>query len=383
MMKRFFVFLLMQISLFSVAFSQELIVKSLKVSEGDISAQIQPRLDTNDRNCALIKVGLTLDDVQFDGNLMGKVEHKIGEYWVYMPQGNSMLRILHKDYTPLMINFFDYGLGKLQSGVTYVLTLEKPTNAVVQQKQTILDSASSVSSGDGVISIPLTNDIKIEMVKIEAGTFVMGATIDLQDLVNDQKPVHRVTLTNDYYIGRYEVTQSLWEVVMGNNPSFFKEGENYPVNFVTWIDCQEFINKLNNMTGRQFRLPTEAEWEYAARGGKKSRGYQYSGSNNISDVAWYGDNSGRALHPVGAKQANELGIYDMSGNVEEWCQDWYGPYSKSSQVNPIGASNGEYRVRRGGSCDSFSGWCCSSSRHYGHPNGRNSSGTGFRLVLSE
>ena len=106
-MKRFFVFLLMQISLFSVAFSQELIVKSLKVSEGDISAQIQPRLDTNDRNCALIKVGLTLDDVQFDGNLMGKVEHKIGEYWVYMPQGNSMLRILHKDYTPLMINFFD------------------------------------------------------------------------------------------------------------------------------------------------------------------------------------------------------------------------------------------------------------------------------------
>lgn len=123
-MKRFFVFLLMQISLFSVAFSQELIVKSLKVSEGDISAQIQPRLDTNDRNCALIKVGLTLDDVQFDGNLMGKVEHKIGEYWVYMPQGNSMLRILHKDYTPLMINFFDYGLGKLQSGVTYVLTLE-------------------------------------------------------------------------------------------------------------------------------------------------------------------------------------------------------------------------------------------------------------------
>lgn len=168
------------------------------------------------------------------------------------------------------------------------------------------------------------------MVKVEAGTFMMGATSEMQNPYDDEKPVHQVTLTNDYYMSKYEVTQALWQAVTGKNPSKFK-GDNLPVERVSWNDCQVFIRNLNNITGRKFRLPTEAEWEYAARGGKKSRGYQYSGSSNISDVAWFDDINGNKKHPVGTKQANELGLYDMSGNVWEWCQDRYGSYSSLFQ----------------------------------------------------
>ena len=219
------------------------------------------------------------------------------------------------------------------------------------------------------------------MVRVEAGTFTMGATPEMKDPYNDEKPTHRVTLTNDYYIGKYEVTQALWKAVMGNNPSNFK-GDNLPVDSVSWDDCQDFLSKLNRITGKTFRLPTEAEWEYAARGGNKSRGYQYSGSNNLSDVAWYDDNSGNKTHAVGTKQPNELGIYDMSGNVMEWCQDRYGKYNSSSQVNPTGANSGYDRVSRGGSWFIFACSCRSSCRISFAPGSR-SDILGLRLVLSE
>ena len=242
-------------------------------------------------------------------------------------------------------------------------------------------SISSVSSGSNEISIPVKNGISIDMVKVEAGTFMMGATSEMQYPEDDEKPVHQVTLTNDYYMGKYEVTQALWQVVMGSNPSKFK-GDDLPVEQVSWNDCQEFISKLNSMTGRMFRLPSEAEWEYAARGGKKSRGYQYSGSSNISDVAWYCENSAEKTHPVGTKQANELGLYDMTGNVWEWCQDWYGSYVSSSQTNPTGAVSGSCRVIRDGSWYGFARNCRSSIRGYDAPDNRNDS-LGLRLVLSE
>ena len=241
-------------------------------------------------------------------------------------------------------------------------------------------SSSSVSSGSNVISIPVRNGITIEMVKVEAGTFMMGATSEMLNPEDDEKPVHKVTLTHDYYMGKYEVTQALWKTVMGSNPSKFK-GDNLPVENVSWNDSQEFISKLNSMTGRKFRLPTEAEWEYAARGGKKSRGYLYSGSSNISDVAWYDGNSGSKTHPVGMKQANELGIYDMSGNVYEWCQDRFGSYVSSPQTNPIGGNSGSLRVRRGGSWH-HDAWICRSSDRYGSAEYRLSY-LGLRLVLSE
>ena len=242
-------------------------------------------------------------------------------------------------------------------------------------------SNSSVSSGGNEISIPVKNGITIDIVKVEAGTFMMGATSEMQNPWDDEKTVHQVTLTNDYYMGKYEVTQALWKTVMGSNPSYSK-GDNLPVEEVSWNDCQEFISKLNSLTGKKFRLPTEAEWEYAARGGKKSRGYQYSGSSNISDVAWYSDNSDRNTHPVGTKQSNELGLYDMTGNVWELCQDWYGSYVSSSQTNPTGAVSGSRRVGRGGGYSGDARYCRSSYRGIYSPDDRFSY-LGLRLVLSE
>lgn len=193
------------------------------------------------------------------------------------------------------------------------------------------------------------NGVKFTMVPVEGGTFTMGVTSEQGGYAGDK--AHQVTLS-DYYIGQTEVTQALWKAVMGSNPSNFA-GDNLPVENVSWNDCQVFIQKLNQLTGKQFRLPTEAEWEYAARGGRKSRGYKYAGGNDIGSVAWYDVNSGTGthpVHPVAAKQANELGIYDMSGNVWEWCRDWYGDYQSSSQSDPQGPSSGSIRVNRGGSC---------------------------------
>ena len=224
------------------------------------------------------------------------------------------------------------------------------------------------------------NGVSFKMIKVEGGTFNMGATSEQQNFDYDEKPVHSVILSN-YMIGETEVTQELWQAVMGNNPSYFK-GANMPVEKVSWDDCQTFITKLNQLTGKKFRLPTEAEWEYAARGGNKSKGYQYSGSNNIGDVAWYWDNSNKTTHPVKTKQPNELGIYDMSGNVSEWCQDWYGGYSSSSQTNPKGPDSGDDRVNRGGGWDYSARGCRSASRFYYSPDYRDND-FGLRLALSE
>ena len=240
---------------------------------------------------------------------------------------------------------------------------------------------SSVASNSNTISISVKDGVSIDMVKVEAGTFMMGATSEMKDPDIDEKPVHQVTLTNDYYMGKYEVTQALWEAVMGSNPSKYK-GDNLPVESVSWNDCQEFISRLNSLTVRKFRLPTEAEWEYAARGGKKSRSYQYSGSSNISDVAWYDENCGSTTRAVGTKRPNELGIYDMSGNVWEWCHDWYSSYSSLSQMNPIGAISGACRVRRGGSWDNSVWYSRSSSRSY-DTSDYSRINLGLRLALTE
>ena len=201
---------------------------------------------------------------------------------------------------------------------------------------------------------------------------------DDSDAYDDEKPVHSVILSG-YHIGKYEVTQELWKAVMGSNPSVFK-GSRKPVESVSWNDCQEFIRKLNNLTGKNFKLPTEAQWEYAARGGKKSRGYKYSGSNTIGDVAWYTDNSGNKTHDVGTKIPNELGLYDMAGNVWEWCSDWNGDYSSSSQTNPSGPSCGSSRVSRGGSWISSARNCRISNRSYISPVS-SFNFLGFRLCL--
>ena len=460
-------------------FAQKISVESFSLAATDISAQTQQRKDLNDEPCALVKVQFVGDILDVEGNVIKPLVKKGNETWAYMTHGSQQMKVLTKDYLPIMVDFSNYGISQVEKNKTYVLVLNKPggsAESVIQQNQSLIirytpstatvlvdnkmvrgnngvaktalpvgqhsfvvfcdgyeseegtvklkasapsnlqitlmkesvgagivnqqqsenqqssntyvasssnnsSGSPSVASGSNAISIPVKDGISIEMVKVEAGTFMMGATSEMKDPYDDEKPVHQVTLTNDYYMGKYEVTQALWQAVMGKNPSYFK-GDNLPVNYVRWKDCQRFISKLNSMTGRKFRLPTEAEWEYAARGGKKSRGYQYSGSSNISDVAWYDGNSGDKTHPVGTKQANELGIYDMTGNVLEWCQDWYGSYYSSSQTNPTGATSGSRHVNRGGS------WAknvrrSSPSCRYGAIYVDRDLDLGFRLALSE
>ena len=598
-MKKLYLILLSVFALLNTAVAQKLSVESFALAPTDITAQTEGRKDLNGDACALVKISFVGDVADVEGNVIKPLVRRNNETWAFMTQESRQMKVVTKDYLPLMVTFGDYGIEKLQSNRTYVLTLTKPSGAqepvdaggnfyaisvqpkdakvtidgvlqasssdgeysamlaygshtykveaggyisksgsftigkgdmtpisvslvsalatlnvscptpavslyvdkksvgslpwngslkegmhllevrkdgyrsqqktiqlAQQQKldvafdalaaiqgnlsvnfkpfgsdvyvdgvkvgqsprvfngvlvgnhnveirksgystsrQTVMisegqtasisgsltSSASSsnanvLSSGssslsDNTLTIPVKNGINIEMVKVEAGSFNMGATPEMKSPYEVEKPVHRVTLTNNYYIGKYEVTQALWQAVMGSNPSHFK-GDALPVEQVSWKDCQKFITKLNRLTGKNFRLPTEAEWEYAARGGNKSRGYRYSGSNTIDDVAWYENDALSQTHPVGTKQPNELEIYDMTGNVMEWCQDWYGSYSSSPQVNPTGAASGSYRVVRGGGWSDSARDCRTSDRDFISPGGR-SSDLGLRLVLSE
>ena len=487
-MKKLFLILLSVFALLNTTVAQKLSVESFVLVPTDITAQTEGRKDLNGDACALVKISFVGDVADVEGNVIKPLVKRNNETWAFITQESRQMKVVTKDYLPLMVTFGDYGIEKLQSNRTYVLTLTKPSGASetqqmqtltikyspitasvlvdnkfikgsngvaktslpigqhsyiiacdgyeseegmvklkasapsnlqitlskevasmnqtsktaipqqaqpqqpVAQPQPVSSMASSSTSGassnmvgsstsGSVITIPVKDDISIEMVKVEAGSFNMGATPEMQNPDEDEKPVHRVTLTNNYYIGKYEVTQALWKIVMGSNPSNSK-GDNLPVENVSWNNCQKFISKLNKLTGKSFCLPTEAEWEFAARGGKKSRGYQYSGSNTLGDVAWYEGNSGSKTHAVGTKQPNELGIYDMTGNVYEWCQDWYGSYSSSPQTNPIGAVSGSCRVYRGGCWVSSARNCRTSYRGRRTPDFRYGF-LGLRLVLSE
>lgn len=535
----FFVLLLFSISVCS----QELHVKSFGIAESDLSAQIQSRKDLNDKNCALVKVGIGLQGVQFEGNVVGQVVNNVGEYWVYMPQGSRMLKVKHPYYPPIIVTFANYSMEKLESNRTYELMLtvsggiqssqtqtltikytpieatvlvdnkrikgsdgvamanfpigqhsfvvfcdgyeseegmvklkasapsnlqitlskeaktalastmgkeatnqnsvnsqnvkffgkvvdvngepiigaaikengtdnwaitdmegnffidaKSPTVTITvlyvgwQSKQveltaghkeqiTLIENKKKESETANSISIPVKDGINIEMIKVEAGTFMMGTTKEVKEPYKIELPAHEVLLTEDYYIGKYEVTQALWNVVMDSKYST-NDGDLLPKNYVSWNDCQEFIEKLNKITGLKFRLPTEAEWEYAARGGKKSKRYLYSGSNNVLDVAWYDGNSSNKRHPVGTKQANELGIFDMGGNVSEWCQDLWGQYQNDSQINPLGSSAGTKHVLRGGNYFFDIRICYLSYRMFAESNYKDAF-NGFRLALSE
>jgi formylglycine-generating enzyme required for sulfatase activity len=213
----------------------------------------------------------------------------------------------------------------------------------------------------GEIQTITVNGVSFNMVYVASGTFEMGAPPEAYYYVDNSRPVHQVTLS-DYYIGQTEVTQELWTAVMGSNPSYYVESNQQPVHYITWADCQSFITKLNQLTGKNFRLPTEAEWEYAARGAEKTHGCEYAGGTQeeLDSICWNSHNTGQdnftyGAHPVAMKRPNEIGLYDMSGNVDELCYDFYEPYTEDPQVNPQGPETGTNHCSRGG-CYSHNWW---------------------------
>lgn len=564
--------------------AQEMSVKSFEYLDTDLTARTNPKFDINDNPAAVIRVGIALQGVEFEGNVLGEPVYKKGEYLVYMSAGSRKLTVRHQNFVPLEVTFADYEIKQLEGRSTYRLTIltstpnppdpqpignflvlnVNPTTARVtiddQEPRLVKDDGSfkcfllqgshnvkvekegyqtktvtvnmgstrqqmeinlvsylstlivktgtvgaqiyideelkgtdqwqgllaagtymvesrkkgyrsaslmvsvkqmqtetvtlpplekvygalyvdvepidaeiyldgkllgkapnlfndvpigkhrvriskpgyvdrmddveiyenkqtkisgSLQRGDKTLVSFTVNGVTFKMVKVEGGTFTMGATAEQEVYAeDDERPAHQVTLS-DYYIGQTEVTQALWTAVMGDNPSKSK-GDNLPVERVSWDDCQVFIKKLNSLLsnelgGKRFALPTEAQWEFAARGGNMSQGYKYAGSNNIDDVAWYKDNSGGMTHPVGQKQPNELGLYDMSGNVWEWCQDWFGGYSSDAQTDPQGPC-GTNRVYRGGGWVNSAKECRVSDRYFVTP-GFCIFNLGFRLCL--
>ena len=386
-MKKLCTILLYVFSLLNTTVAQKLSVESFALALTDLTAQTEGRKDLNGDACALVKIFVVGDVADVEGNVVKPLVKKNSQTWAFMTQGSKQMQVIAQNALPLMVTFADYGIEKLESNRTYILTLNQvggaaasiPSCSNSESTKSSLNSISasqvqtpSVSLPSGrVITIPVKDGVSIEMIRVKSGSFDMGNVFN--------EPIHRVTLTNDYYLGKYEVTQALWKTVMGNNPSFFKE-DNNPVEQVSWDDCQIFIEKLNALTGFHFRLPTEAEWEYAESGGRKSRGYRYSGSNTLGDVAWHNGNSGSKTHTVGTKQPNELGIYDMTGNVAEWCQDVYGPYASGSLKNPMGAKEGKKRVVRG---DDYSAIFNFRQPRLGVSSENKSRYCGFRLAISK
>jgi formylglycine-generating enzyme required for sulfatase activity len=302
------------------------------------------------------------------------------------------------------------GVSEIQAFLKGYSYSQKPMQKPVDKDETIPAGGSphpsgeeTVISGSGSNVTETANGLCVNikgvlfnMIRVDGGTFKMGRSSFLN--MSYESPVHDVTLSS-YFIGETQVTQKLWKAVMGTTIEQQRDrlgkqlnlrgvGEEYPMYYISWNDCQEFIKKLNQLTGKTFRLPTEAEWEYAARGGNKSRGYKYSGGDNIDAVAWYDGNSwykdeshpDYGTHPVGQKQANELGLHDMSGNVNEWCHDRYSLYSGGSQTNPVGPSSGSIRVNRGGSWFDDAGSCRVSYRNGYTPANRDNN-LGLRLAL--
>ncbi len=247
-------------------------------------------------------------------------------------------------------------------------------------------SFTTESSSESTMSVDV-NGIVIDLILVEGGTFTMGATPDLMELAKydeDELPAHEVTL-DSYYMGKYEVTQELWIEIMGANPSMMIKKDECPVDGMNYLQCLEFIKKLNERTGMHFSLPTEAQWEYAARGGNKSKGFLYSGSNDPTEVGWVGENMAEfGQHPGGGKAPNELGIYDMTGNLNEWCLDYYGPYPAEPQTNPTGPEDNQYtlRVVRGGAFHLDSAGYSRNTKRQSYPENYSVLDIGLRLVLN-
>lgn len=365
---RRFLFVLLLCSLVSFLHAQELKVYGFKTDQADLSAVVHQVNDLNGTPCALIKIGLAEPNATFEGDVV-KSEYKGGEYWVYMIDGANWITIKTPNFTPLRHEF-----EAVKKNVTYIMTAgpadgDMPILPVKLVPTTIMGG----KMGDPV---------EFNLILVKAGMFKMGATEEQEGADEDEKPVHWVRISKDFYMGETEVTQALWEFIMGSNPATFKD-PNKPVEMVSWDECQEFINKLNIQTKATFRLPTEAEWEYVARGGNKTQRTQYSGSANPDEVGWYYANSQNSTHPVKSKKPNELGFYDMSGNVWEFCSDYKNKYPDGEVTDPVGSKPDKNRVRRGGSWDSESAGPLRIAFRRRVETGTREKGLGLRLVMEK
>jgi formylglycine-generating enzyme required for sulfatase activity len=325
--------------------------------------------------------GNNLDDVAHYVHNSGAKTHVVGskrpnELGIHDMSGNV------REWTS---GYYDWGTQRVIRGGGW-------GSGAKANRVTHRDKNSAKTNGDGLgfrlaLSAPPAEPppeakpipkINVDMVLVEGGKFTMGCPDEKdKDCGKDEMPAHEVTL-NSFHIGKYELTQAQWKAVMAGNRSEFK-GDDRPVERVSWDEAQEFIRKLNEHTGKNYRLPTEAEWEFAARGGKKSKGHRYSGGDSVGAVAWYGGNGGGETHPVGTKQANELGLHDMSGNVNEWVNDWKGDYWRRAQENPKGPESGKERVIRGGEYSDKEPYCRVTSRMESAPFSRGYK-IGFRLA---
>ncbi len=401
------------------SYAQEYKVESFEIAPKDLSARTEGRVDANGRKCAVIKVYVKDAITDTDGPVVGEIRDRGMEKWIYVSHDAKQVGLLFKEHIPLRVTFDDYDFTTLSGNMTYIMKLkeaEKVNDSLVstkpiQELSTPLSTEASptvhpnhpvsnqVSSsnvrhenGDSINELDLViQNLINNMVYVEGGSFMMGS--DDSEALKNEKPVHQETVKS-FSIGKYEVTQKEWIAVMGNNPSSVK-GDNLPVFDVSWNECQEFIRKLNLLTGMNFRLPTEEEWEYASKGGKRSKGYKYSGSDEISDVAWYDGNSKKQIpgstdfdiltssnkreekefsslnalssyikhqdrirgsaHNVGTKEPNELGLHDMSGSVWEWTSsNWNDNYKKPRNSTQL--------VMRGGSWLDLPNLCHVSSR---------------------
>lgn len=346
-MKRIVTTLLAAIFFITSAMAQELMVREFRADASDLSAVVHQVSDANGNPCALVRLGLAVPGATFEGDII-KADPKDGEYWIYMPEGSNWLNVKTSQYVPLRYDFPE----AVKANTTYVLNvMPKP-----QEKKGLGDLVpvtlpARAGASIGGMAAEQGQPVTFNMIKVKAGMYKMGATPEQESPEADEQPVHWVTISKDFYIGETEVTQELWEYVMNSNPSVIKDPQ-LPVTNVSWNDAHEFIRALNQLTRVNFRLPTEAEWEYAARGGHQTAHYKYSGNNTAEEVGYWYINSSSRPHPVKSLKPNELGIYDMSGNVWELCEDYKNDYPKKDTVDQFGSSPSKNRVRRGGGWDS-------------------------------
>lgn len=319
--------------------AQKLKAVEFRADPTDISAQAKQEKDLNGDPCALVKVSLSVDNAEFEGDVVKQFSNGKSEYWVYLVDGANYLTVKTDDYPVLRYDFPE----SVKGNTTYILDIIRPGENPPTRAITL-----KFDDGDGE-----GFEYKINMILCKAGRFEIGDTPEQKSSEKDAK-AHYVRLSRDFYIGETEVTQDLWEFVMGvdANQSLIK-GAKHPVEMVSWDQAQEFIQRINKLVQRGvFRLPTEAEWEYAARGGHKMTRTLYAGSDNPDEVAANYNNSPEGTKVVKSLKPNELGIYDMSGNVWELCQDYKKDFTDDEQVDPKGPKDAKDRVRRGGGYDS-------------------------------